>query len=444
MNLLYAYIAWNCAIVYPPSTHQGKASISDNLAMSFSALGLSEALVKTVAKLNYTQPSPIQIEAIPLVLSQQDLIAIAQTGSGKTASFVLPILQLLTKGPSAKPMSVRALIIAPTRELAAQIHASVEKYACDLDIRSTAVFGGVRIEPQKFELQQGVDLLVATPGRLLDLHSQKALSFDDIDIFVLDEADRMLDLGFIENIQGIQSLLPDSRQNLLFSATFSKAIKSLAKGMLNEPALIELAAAGNNIEGIKQTLHPVDKARKNEVLIHLINTNNWQQILVFIKTKREADHLRDTLEARGIHAESIHANRTQRARTLALDGFRDGSIKVLVATDIASRGIDINQLPCVINYNLPFVPEDYVHRIGRTGRASANGVAISLFSDDESKQLTSIEKLIGRQFKREILAGFEPSKKAPAKIPVEDLYGNFEADNKPRGKGKSRRRGKHR
>lgn len=400
--------------------------------MSFSALGLSGRLIETVANLNYVKPTPIQTEAIPSVLQQQDIIAIAHTGTGKTASFVLPTLELLSKSIHAKPMSVRALIIAPTRELAAQVHESVKIYSQNLNIRSTAVFGGVRIEPQKFELQQGVDLLVATPGRLLDLHSQQALSFDNVEILILDEADRMLDLGFIDDILRIQKLLPIARQTLLFSATFSKAIKSLAQGMLNQPLLIEVAAATANIDAIKQYLYHVDKARKKEVLIHLLQTNNWQQILVFVKTKHDADQLRDMLEAMKVSAESIHANRTQRARTLALDGFRIGSIKVLVATDIASRGIDINQLQCVINYNLPFVPEDYVHRIGRTGRASANGVAISLLSDDELKQLTAIEKTIGRQFKREVITGFEPTKKAPINVPVEELYGNFEADKEPR------------
>lgn len=403
-----------------------------NFILSFSALGLSGRLIETVANLNYVKPTPIQTEAIPSVLQQQDIIAIAHTGTGKTASFVLPTLELLSKSIHAKPMSVRALIIAPTRELAAQVHESVKIYSQNLNIRSTAVFGGVRIEPQKFELQQGVDLLVATPGRLLDLHSQQALSFDNVEILILDEADRMLDLGFIDDILRIQKLLPIARQTLLFSATFSKAIKSLAQGMLNQPLLIEVAAATANIDAIKQYLYHVDKARKKEVLIHLLQTNNWQQILVFVKTKHDADQLRDMLEAMKVSAESIHANRTQRARTLALDGFRIGSIKVLVATDIASRGIDINQLQCVINYNLPFVPEDYVHRIGRTGRASANGVAISLLSDDELKQLTAIEKTIGRQFKREVITGFEPTKKALINVPVEELYGNFEADKEPR------------
>ena len=410
--------------------------------MSFSALGLCSELLKTVAEQAYTKPSPIQIEAIPAVLTQRDVLAVAQTGTGKTASFSLPMLQLLSEGKSPKPNYIRALVITPTRELAAQVAKSIENYSCHLNISSIAVFGGVRIEPQIFALQQGVDVLVATPGRLIDLYNQQALNFDHLEILVLDEADQMLDLGFLDEIRHIQMLLPKKRQTLMFSATFSKAIKALAKGMLHNPILLELADSSSNIDAIKQILHPVDKSRKSELLIHLIKHNNWQQMLVFVRTKRDADSLRKQLENADISAESIHANRTQRARTLALDGFRARSIKVLVATDIASRGIDINHLPCVINFDLPFVPQDYVHRIGRTGRASTNGLAISFFSEDESKQLRSIEGLLGRQFKRDIIPEFAPTQKVVASLLDEDEYGNFEADTQPKRRAKPRGRKK--
>ena len=414
--------------------------------MSFSDLGLCTELLNTVAEKGYPSASPIQQEAIPAILSKQDLIAIAQTGTGKTASFSLPILQLLVDKPRLETKGIRALIIAPTRELAAQVAQNVEQYSQNLNIRSTAVFGGVRIEPQKYALAQGVDILIATPGRLLDLYEQGDINFDHLEILVLDEADRMLDLGFIDHIHHIQKLLPKQRQTLLFSATFSKEIKTLATTMLNTPVTIELARANDHIEKITQILHPVDKERKNELLIHLLENNDWSQTLVFTRTKRGADSLRNELEAKGIAAESIHANRTQQARTLALNGFRDGSLKVLIGTDLAARGIDIQQLPCVINVDLPYVAEDYIHRIGRTGRASSEGLAISLFSDDEAKQLRSIERLLGRQFKKTFISGFapKPKPKPPAVKVEEDLYGNFEADDKPKGKGRSKGRRKRR
>jgi len=412
--------------------------------MSFSALGLCTELLNTVSEQGYTTPSPIQTEAIPAILNKRDLIAIAQTGTGKTASFSLPILHLLATMPRPNPNCVRALIIAPTRELAAQVAANVEKYSQNLNVRSTAVFGGVRIEPQKFELEKGVDILIATPGRLVDLYEQGAINFDHLEILVLDEADRLLDLGFIDHIHHIQNLLPEKRQTLLFSATFSKEIKALASEMLSNPMTLELAKANDHIDKITQILHPVDKERKHELLIHLIENNDWSQILVFTRTKRGADTLRNELEAKGIAAESIHANRTQQARTLALNGFRSGSIKVLIGTDLAARGIDIQQLPCVINVDLPYVPEDYIHRIGRTGRASSTGLAISLYSDDEAKQLNLIERFIGRQFKKTFLTGFAPKPKPPVVKTEDDLYGNFEADDKIKRKGRSKGRKKRR
>lgn len=422
--------------------------------MTFGSLGLCDELLHTVVEQGYTTPSPIQIEAIPAVLSQRDVMAVAHTGTGKTASFTLPMLQLLAakfipndvfqSRPSPQPQCVRALIITPTRELAAQVALSVQNYSRHMNIRSAAVFGGVRIEPQVLQLQAGLDLLVATPGRLVDLYNQQAVNFEQLEILVLDEADRMLDLGFIDDIRHIQTLLPNKLQTLMFSATFSKEIKSLAKGMLNNPISIEVAAAKSTINTIMQKLHPVEKERKSEVLIHLIKKNNWRQVLVFSRTKQGADNLVMQLEKAGVNAASIHANRTQHARTLALDGFKNGNVVVLVATDIASRGIDVNQLPCVVNFDLPYVPEDYVHRIGRTGRAGTSGLAISLFSEDESKQLQSIERLIGRKFEREIIPGFAPSKRAPADTSDDDEYGNFEADTQPRGRGQSKGRGSRR
>jgi ATP-dependent RNA helicase RhlE len=402
-------------------------------------------LIKTVTEQGYTTPSPIQVEAIPAVLIQRDVMAVARTGTGKTAGFTLPMLQLLSGSSSPQAQYVRALVITPTRELAAQVAQSVKNYSRHLNIRSAAVFGGVRIEPQVSLLQGGLDVLVATPGRLIDLFNQQAINFDQLEIVVLDEADRMLDMGFIDDIRRIQMLLPTKRQTLMFSATFSKDIKSLAKGMLNNPILIEVTAANSTVDTVTQKIHPVDKERKSEVLVHLIKKNRWPQVLVFSRTKHGADSLVLQLQKAGISAASIHANRTQHARTIALDGFRNGTVMVLVATDIASRGIDINQLSCVINFDLPYVPEDYVHRIGRTGRAGTSGLAISLFSEDESKQLQSIERVIGRKLKREIIHGFAPREKVKVDPSDDDddddVYGNFEADSKPKHGGQSQGRG---
>jgi ATP-dependent RNA helicase RhlE len=409
--------------------------------MSFGSLGLCDELLKTVAEQGYTTPSPIQIEAIPVVLSQRDVMAVAHTGTGKTAGFTLPMLQLLSGGSSGQAQYVRALVITPTRELAAQVAQSVQDYGRHMNVRSAAVFGGVRIEPQISQLQGGLDVLVATPGRLIDLYNQQAINFDQLEILVLDEADRMLDLGFIDDIRRIQMLLPVKRQTLMFSATFSKDIKSLAKGMLNNPLFLDVAGVNNAVDKIKQKVHPVDKERKSEVLIYLIKKKNWHQVLVFTRTKHGADSLVLQLENAGISAASIHGNRTQHARTRALDGFKNGNVVVLVATDIASRGIDVNQLPCVVNFDLPYVPEDYVHRIGRTGRAGTLGLAVSLFSEDESKQLQSIERIVGRKFEREIIPGFAPSVKAPADSSDDEEYGNFEADPKPQRRGQSQGRG---
>lgn len=408
--------------------------------MSFASLCLCDELLKAVAEQGYTTPTAIQIEAIPAVLSGRDVMAAAHTGTGKTASFTLPMVQLLSGGASPQALHVRALVITPTRELAAQVTESVQSYSRHMNIRSAAAFGGVRIEPQIAALQAGLDVLVATPGRLLDLYSQGAINFDQLEILVLDEADRMLDMGFIDDIRRIQILLPDKRQTLMFSATFSEEVKFLSEGMFNNPLLIEVAAANSTAATIKQVIHPVDKARKSELLIDLIKRNKWHQILVFSRTKKGADSLVSELESAGIRAASIHANRTQYARTHALESFKNGQVVALVATDIAARGLDVSQLPCVVNFDLPYVAEDYVHRIGRTGRAGTFGLAVSLVSEDEYKQLKYIEEVIGFQLERKILRGFMPAEKAPISKFDDDEYGNFEPDSKPQSN--PRRRGK--
>jgi len=381
--------------------------------MSFSTLGLCDELLKAVAEQGYTTPSPIQLEAIPAVLSHRDVMAAAQTGTGKTASFTLPMVQQLAGGKRPQAGGVRALVLTPTRELAAQVAESVRNYSRHMNIRSAVVFGGVKINPQISKLQGGVDVLVATPGRLLDLHNQRVINFDQLEVLVLDEADRMLDMGFIHDIRRIQKLLPQKRQTLMFSATFSKEIKALAKSMINNPVYVEVAAANSTADTVNQLIHPVDKSRKREVLVHLIKENNWHQVLVFSRTKHGANRLARQLETAGIRAAAIHGDKSQGARTRALDNFKKGNISVLVATDIAARGIDIDQLPNVVNFDLPQVPEDYVHRIGRTGRAGANGSAVSLVSADESKQLHAIERTIGRKLEREFVEGFIPNEKVP-------------------------------
>ena len=381
--------------------------------MSFSSLGLSESLLRAVAELGYETPSPIQQQAIPAVLAGRDLMAAAQTGTGKTAGFTLPMLQILM-GSADKPRKkvspnrVRALVLTPTRELAAQVGESVATYGKHLPLRHTVVFGGVGINPQMMALRKGVDVLVACPGRLLDLYSQNAVRFDDLEILVLDEADRMLDMGFIHDIRRVLKLLPQKRQNLLFSATFADEIRELATGLLNNPLSIEVAPRNSTAERIEQLVHPVDKANKPALLAHLVVKNNWEQVLVFTRTKHIANRLAERLEREGIQAAAIHGNKSQGARTKALAGFKSGEVRVLVATDIAARGLDIDKLPQVVNFELPNVAEDYVHRIGRTGRAGSAGHAISLVSADEGKLLRGIERLIKQELPREIVAGFEP------------------------------------
>jgi ATP-dependent RNA helicase RhlE len=375
--------------------------------MNFSELGLSETIVKAVTDQGYQTPSPIQAQAIPAVLGGRDIMAAAQTGTGKTAGFTLPILELLRQGERAKANQVRALILTPTRELAAQVADSVAKYSNNLPLTSAVVFGGVKINPQMMALRKGVDILVATPGRLLDLYNQNAVKFKQLEILVLDEADRMLDMGFLRDIRKILALLPPKRQNLLFSATFSEDIRALAKGMINNPVEISVSPANSATEQVEQFVYPTDKNKKNALLAHLIKQENWQQVLVFTRTKHGANKLTRFLEGKGINAAAIHGNKSQGARTKALAAFKEGKIQVLVATDIAARGIDIDQLPHVVNFDLPHVSEDYVHRIGRTGRAGATGQAVSLVCADEAKLLFTIERLIKQLIERKEVAGFE-------------------------------------
>ncbi|MFM9912175.1 MAG: DEAD/DEAH box helicase [Methylophilaceae bacterium] len=380
--------------------------------MSFASLGLSEEIVRAVSERGYTEPTPIQAQAIPAVLSGGDLLAGAQTGTGKTAGFTLPILHRLSdksvKGPSEGRPPVRALILTPTRELAAQVEESVREYGKYLKLTSMVMFGGVNINPQITKLRSRVDILVATPGRLLDHIGQRTLDLSKVEILVLDEADRMLDMGFIRDIKKILALLPKKRQNLLFSATFSDEIKALADGLLDNPAMIEVARRNATAELISQKIYLVDREKKRDLLAHLITEHNWHQVLVFTRTKHGANRLAEQLDKGGIPALAIHGNKSQSARTKALKEFKDGSLQVLVATDIAARGIDIIELPHVVNYELPNVPEDYVHRIGRTGRAGSEGEAISLVCVDEHKLLKDIERVTKRELPREIVTGFEP------------------------------------
>lgn len=386
--------------------------------MSFEQLSLSPEILKALSEKGYLSPTPIQQKAIPIILSGKDILAGAQTGTGKTAGFTLPLLHLLHQKTVARLPNgrkpVRALILTPTRELAAQVHDSVRIYGKYLSLRSQVVFGGVSINPQMMHLRAGVDILVATPGRLLDLIKQNAVAIDTVEIFVLDEADRMLDMGFIHDIKKVMALLPKQRQNLLFSATFSDEIKTLADKLLNSPVLIEVAKRNTTSELVEQRVHPVDRNRKRELLSHLIRKGDWQQVLVFTRTKHGANKLTEQLIQDGISAAAIHGNKSQGARTKALADFKSGSIRALVATDVAARGIDIDKLPHVVNFELPNVPEDYVHRIGRTGRAEAEGEAVSLVCVDEQEFLRDIEKLIKNPIPKTVIPGFEPDPNAKA------------------------------
>ncbi len=378
--------------------------------MSFTKLGLSQPLLRAIKEQGYSAPTPIQEQAIPLILQKKDILAAAQTGTGKTAGFTLPLLQRLTHSkPSMQKKQIRALVLTPTRELAAQVHESVQSYGKHLPYKSTVIFGGVGINPQIATLRRGVDIVIATPGRLLDLASQKAIDFSRLEFLVLDEADRMLDMGFIHDIKKIIKMLPHQRQTLLFSATFSLEIKKLASGLLHHPALVEVARENSTAEQITQRVHHVDKSRKREMLVKLISENNWQQVLVFTRTKHGANRLTKQLEEAGITAAAIHGNKSQGARTKALAGFKANEVRVLVATDIAARGLDIDHLPYVVNYELPNVAEDYVHRIGRTGRAGRQGEALSLVCVDEHDLLIGIERFMKQKIPKVEISGFRPN-----------------------------------
>ena len=411
--------------------------------MSFASLGLIEPLLKAIQETGYTAPTPIQAQAIPAVLAGGDLLAGAQTGTGKTAGFTLPLLHQLATRPAPAPTNakgprpVRALILTPNRELAAQVEESVRVYGKYLPIKSLVIFGGVGMNPQIDALRRGVDVLVATPGRLLDHHQQGTVDLSKVEHFILDEADRMLDMGFIHDIRKVLAILPKNKQSLLFSATFSDEIKALAERLLNQPKVIEVARRNATADTIGQKVYPVDRDRKKDLLTHLIKTNDWHQVLVFTRMKHGANRLVEFLNKQDVSAMAIHGNKSQSARTKALSEFKSGDLQVLVATDIAARGIDIDQLPHVVNYELPNVPEDYVHRIGRTGRAGAEGEAVSLVCVDEEGFLSDIEKLIKRQIPREVIAGFEPdphAKPEPIQIGRRVLHGApGSRQNKPSG-----------
>jgi len=384
--------------------------------MPFSKLGLSSPIVKAVAKQGYEKPTSIQEKAIPIVLSGKNLIAAAQTGTGKTASFVLPILEMLSKGETQRKKRIRAVILTPTRELAVQVEQNIKKYAKFLNLTSLAMYGGVSYQHQKDRLIEGVDILVATPGRLIDMYGQRAVHFDEVEVLVLDEADRMLDMGFIEDINKIIARLPQDVQNLLFSATLSTPVRALAKSAINDAEEISIAKTDASKANIEQWLVTVDKDRKSALLSHMITEGNWDQALIFIETKHGAAKLVSQLEKRGIHAEAFHSGRSQAIREKILADFKKGNLKFLVATGVAARGIDIDNLPRVVNYDMPFPADDYVHRIGRTGRADATGEAISFLSKDNFKNLCIIEKRLGHLIERRVVEGFEPRKEVPISV----------------------------
>jgi len=402
------------------------------LNQTFNDLGLDAELVRAVTEEGYTVPTPVQAQAIPVILAGRDVLAGAQTGTGKTAGFALPMLQLLSRHTHhGGRHAVRALVLTPTRELAAQVEESIRTYGKHMSIRSTLVYGGVGIQPQIEALKRGVDILVATPGRLLDHVGQKTVNLSHVEILVLDEADRMLDMGFIHDIRKVLALLPKARQNLLFSATFSDEIRSLASGLLHDPAYVQVAPRNAESALVTQRIHPVDQSRKRALLAHLVRSGDWHQVLVFTRTKHGANRLAEQLGKDGIEAMAIHGNKSQGARTRALSNFKSGELRVLVATDLAARGLDIEQLPHVVNYELPNVPEQYVHRIGRTGRAGITGEALSLVSPDEYPYLADIEKLLKRKLEREVVPGFEPGTAPPQ---------SGEEDRRPPRQGQQPRR----
>ena len=406
--------------------------------MLFNELGLTAELLRAVDEQGYTEATPIQQRAIPLILEGRDILAGAQTGTGKTAGFTLPLLQHLQTSEKNR-RSIRALILTPTRELAAQVAESVRGYGTHLPFKTAVIFGGVSINTQIAKLKKGVDVVVATPGRLLDHMQQGTIDLSKVELLVLDEADRMLDMGFIRDIRKVLKILPAARQNLLFSATFSDDIRALAANLLNSPVEIEVAARNKPAELVKQIVHPVDKGRKRELLSHRIGSENWKQVLVFTRTKHGANRLAKQLTDDGLTAAAIHGNKSQTARTRALSDFKANRVRVLVATDIAARGLDIDRLPHVVNYELPFVAEDYVHRIGRTARAGQEGHAVSLVCVDEAKLLTDIEKLLKSKIQKEIIPGYEPDKRIKAE-PVTQGRGNRPSGNRNK-KPRSRRGG---
>ncbi len=405
--------------------------------MTFDTFGLAAALLRAVDEAGYTSPTPIQVQAIPAVLAGKDLFASAQTGTGKTASFTLPMLQRLQEQPQSGGRRVpRALILTPTRELAAQVSDSVSTYGKHLPLKSAVIYGGMGFVPQIQTLKRGVDIIVATPGRLLDHHRQGTVDLSQIEILVLDECDRMLDMGFIHDIRKIVATMPEQRQTVMFSATFSPAIRQLASSLLHNPVQIEVAAPNATAQHIEQIVHPVDRDRKRELLSYLIGFNNWKQVLVFTRTKHGANRLAEQLASDGLKTAVIHGNKSQAARSRALSDFKQGKARILVATDVASRGIDIDQLPYVVNFDLPNVPEDYVHRIGRTGRAGNEGRAVSLVSRDEERYLRDIERLLNRRFTRDQVEGYEPTQGA-AKYSQDDSSGETPAPQR-RGQGQAR------
>lgn len=407
--------------------------------MNFEDLKLHDAILKAVKEQGYNTPSPIQEKAIPLVMGGHDVMAAAQTGTGKTAGFTLPLLHRLSQGQKAGANQTRALILTPTRELAAQVFDNVQQYSKHLPLRANVVFGGVKINPQMQKLRRGTDILIATPGRLLDLHQQNAIRFNQLEILVLDEADRMLDMGFIHDIKKLHKLLPQKRQTLMFSATFSDDIRALAQQFLHQPKEVSVTPSNSTAKTVTQFIYPVDKDKKAALLKHLIKDNDWTQVLVFTRTKHGANNLTKKLNAANITAAAIHGNKSQGARTTALANFKSNEIAVLVATDIAARGIDIDQLPHVINFELPNVPEDYVHRIGRTGRAGAEGEAISLVCAEEVGYLKDIEKLIGQTIKRLEAEGYQPMSPLPDKPPKQTKAKGSNPSHKPR-KNKPKRK----
>ena len=410
--------------------------------MLFKELGLSAELLRAVEEKGYNEATPIQQQAIPLVLEGRDVLAGAQTGTGKTAGFTLPLLQHLQKSSNNR-RSIRALILAPTRELAAQVGESVRDYGSHLPFRTAVIFGGVSINTQIDKLRKGVDVVVATPGRLLDHMQQKTIDLSKVEILVLDEADRMHDMGFIRDIRKVIKAIPKERQNLLFSATFSKEIRRLAADLLNSPTEIQVATRNTTADRVKQIVHPVDKGRKRELLSHKIGSENWQQVLVFTRTKHLANRLAQQLSDDGIESSAIHGNKSQAARTRALKEFKEGSVRVLVATDIAARGLDIDRLPHVVNFELPHVPEDYVHRIGRTARAGQEGHAVSLVCVDELKLLRDIESLLKTEIEKEIIPGYEPDPRIKAE-PIRNGggRGGNNAGNRSRNGDGSRGKGR--